>query len=190
MAARDIMPWVSPMGGTCSVRWGSMTASEVFEIGEPIAVVDAGTLTEPPDDATQFIVTDADSGLEIGIAAAGPGASNIDPVTGAAYATGARIPYWPIGEGNLFITKKFHAAGGTTTAVPAQTDVGENYQITYNTTAGSNLGWGVEQTAGVTGVDVVARVVEVLDVDKNPIRISSGTGVYVVFTISATLAAA
>jgi len=91
MAARDIMPWISPLGGTYEVRWGTMTASEVFEAGEPVMVVAAGTLTEPPDDATQFVVTDITSdtaaGMTCGIAAYGPGAGNIDPATGAAFAT-------------------------------------------------------------------------------------------------------
>jgi hypothetical protein len=150
MAARDIMPWISPLGGTYD--------------------------------------TDADAGLLIGIAAAGPGAGNIDPATGAAYATGANIPYWPINQGTLFITSNFFAAGAAADATPALTDIGEPYQITYNTTA--TIGWGVEQTAGVEGVDVVATVVDVLDADKRPIRISSATGVYVVFTITAGIGAA
>jgi len=188
MAARDIMPWISPRGGTNEVRWGSMTASEVFEIGEPIGVVDAGTLTEPPDDATQVIVGDFDEGLEGGIAAAGPGAGNIDPATGSAYAAGARIPYWPWGQGTLFITKNFYAAGGATNVAPAQTDVGEPYQLVYGA---GNSAWGLERTAALSGVDIVCVVVEVLDADKNPIRISSNAGVYVVFDIRPpTLAAA
>lgn len=185
MAARDIMPWISPLGGTYEVRWGSMTASEVFEVGEPVAVVDAGTLTEP---SGQFIITDADAGLLIGIAAAGPGAGNIDPATGAAYATGASIPFWPINQGTLFITSNVFAAGAGSASAPLQTDVGEPYQITYGTT--NPIGWGVEKTAGVEGVDVVATIVEVLDANKAPIRITGGTGVYVVFTITAGIGAA
>ena len=47
MAARDIMPWQSPLGGHYEIEYGQMTASEVFEIGEPVGLVDAGTLTEP-----------------------------------------------------------------------------------------------------------------------------------------------
>lgn len=193
MAARDIMPWISPLGGTYEVRWGTMTASEVFEAGEPVMIVDAGTLTEPPDDATQWLVADlTGTGTNImgaGIAAYGPGAGNIDPATGAAFATGADIPFWPINQGTLFITDNFFAAGAAAAATPAQTDVGESYQITYSTTAGI-IGWGVEQTQGVVGTDVCANVWEVLDTDKAPIRISGGTGVYVVFEINATTTAA
>jgi hypothetical protein len=189
MAARDIMPWISPLGGTYEVRWGQMTAGEVFEVGEPVGIVDAGTLTEPPDDATQVIVTDFD-GVEGGIAAYGPGAGNIDPATGAAMAALADVPYWPWGQGTLFITDNFFAAGAGSAVAPAQTDVGENYQMVYSTTAGI-IGWGLERTAGLSGVDVVCSVKEVLDANYAPLRISGGTGVYVVFDIlEPTLAAA
>jgi hypothetical protein len=188
MAARDIMPWFGRGGTSPSTRWGQMTASEVFEIGEPVAIVDAGTLTEPPDDATQFIITDIDGGLEAGIACFGPGAGNINPVTGVAFATGDDIAYWPINDGTVFITQNFFAAGAGSDVAPVQTDVGEPYQVAYNTTA--TIGWGVEQTAGVYGVDVVATILEVLDTNKDPIRITGNAGVYVLFTLNATIGAA
>lgn len=190
MAARDIMPWLSPLGGTYEVRWGSMTSGELFEVGEPVAVVDAGTLTEPPDDADQILITDMDSGGIGGIAAYGPGAGNIDPATGAAMAALADVPYWPWGQGTLFITDNLFAAAAGSAVTPLQTDVGEDYQMVYSTTAGI-IGWGLERTAGLSGVDLVCRVHEVLDANKAPLRISGGTGVYVVFDIlEPTLAAA
>jgi len=184
------MPWISPLGGTYEVRWGSMTSGELFEVGEPVAIVDAGTLTEPPDDGTEVIVTDIDSAGLGGIAAYGPGAGNIDPATGAAMAALARIPYWPWGQGTLFITANFWPTGGDNAAPVAklQTDVGEAYQLTYdNTTANA---WGLEQTAGVRGTDLVCLVQEVLDANFAPIRISGGTGAYLVFEIEAPSTAA
>ena len=198
MAVFDIMPFSSPLGGTYEVRWGPMTASQVFDVGEPVTVVDAGTITEAPQDVTQWIVTDADVGLLGGIAAGGPAggaqtndrAAATDTSTGLAYATNAAIPYWPVNQGTLFITSNVWAAGGGSAVVPLQTDVGENYQISHGTFGTPDAGWGVEQTAGVTGVDFVATVTEVLDARKQPIRVSGQAGVYVVFTISATLAAA
>ena len=185
MAARDIMPWNSSTGGTTVVRAAPMTASEAFERGEPVNVVNAGTLTEPPDDATQWIITDGEpSGRNnVGIAAEGPGTGNINYKTGVAYATNDSISYWPSGDGQLFITENFFAAGAASDVVPVQTDVGEPYQITYNTTG--TIGWGVEQTAGVEGVDVVAVVVDVLDSLNRPIRESGAAGAKVVFEILA-----
>jgi len=189
MAARDILPVMDPNGGTPVPRWNQMTASEVFEIGEPVAVVNAGTLTEPPDDATQFIVTDIDGGTEAGIACFGPGAGNINPVTGAAFAALDDIAYWPFGEGTIYKTSNVFAAGAGSDVAPAQTDVGEPYQMSYNTTA--TIGWGFEQTAALSGIDVQCIVIEVLDADNEPIRISGAAGTQALFVVPRpTLAAA
>ena len=79
-------------------------------------VVDAGTLTEPTDNAAQWVISEftatGTTAFNGGIAAYGPGTdgTNIDPKTGAAFATLADIPYWPINQGTLFISK-FTAAG-------------------------------------------------------------------------------
>ena len=184
MAARDIMPFKSPRGGHNEVRWAAMTAGGTFEVGEPVAIVDAGTLTEPPQDDTQFILTDIDTvGNICGIAAFGPGSSNIDPMTGSAFATGAMIAYYPADQGTLFITDNFFAAAAGSAVAPALTDIGEIYQITYAQFGTPDAGWGVEQTAGVPGTDVVAVIYDVLDSNKVSINESSsnGTGVYVVF---------
>ncbi len=192
MAARDIMPWVSPRGGTYEVRWGSMTASEVFDTGNPIGIVDAGTMTEPGRDNAQVVVGDFD-GLEGGIAATGPGSSNINPATGSTYAALDDCAYWPFGQGTLFITDNLFAAAAGSLVDPAQTDVGELYQMVYSTTVGNrgDAGWGLERTAAVVGVDLVCHIVEVLDSNKRPIRISGDTGEFVVFEIEKpTLAAA
>ena len=188
MAARDIMPFKSPHGGTTTVKTGSMTANEVFEVGEPVMVVDAGTITEPTDDAAQWTVAQMDIGMQCGIACFGPGASNINPRTGVAFATADEVAFWPANEGTLFITSNVFAAGAGSASAPALTDMGESYQITYGTT--DPIGWGVEKTAGVSGVDVQALIVDVLDAQLNPISRSGNTGVYVVFEIIATLGAA
>lgn len=187
MGARDIMPWTSPHGGTNTVRWGTFTAAEVFEVGEPVNVVAAGTLTEPPDDATQWILTDGGGNVEAGIAAWGPGAGNLNPHTGIAYATGDVIPYWPINQGTVFITQNFNVAGGATAVAPALTDIGNPFQISFGA-AGSN--WGIERTAALEGIDYIATIMDVLDAKKAPINRTGEAGVYVIFTITGTLAAA
>lgn len=179
MSARDIMPWTSPSGGSVELRYGPMDASEVFEVGEPVFVGNTGEIAEFPDDGTEALIADLDSGLQMGIAAFGPGAGNIDPRTGSAFATGAEVAYWVVSPNQQWITPNFWATGAAgTAATPAQTDVGEAYQLSEG-----GAGWGVEQTAAVTGTDVRAVVQDVLDSDKKPIRISGNTGAYVVFTI-------
>jgi hypothetical protein len=185
MPARDIMPWISPMGGTCEVRWGQMTSGEDFEVGEPISLVDAGTYTEPTQDAAPNTVAQFDTGGSCvgGIAAIGPGDGNINPATGNAFTALDDIAYWPFGQATQFITKNFFAAAAGAAAVPIQTDVGEPYQMTYSTTAAAPIGWGLEKTVAVVGVDVMCVVLEVLDAEKRPIRVSGAAGVYVVFEV-------
>jgi len=200
MAVMDIMPWVSPLGGTYEVRWGPVTASQVFDTGEPVNVVTAGTITEAPQDTTEWVTADfttaGTAALQGGIAVMGPAggaqtndrSAALNPATGVAYATNDDVAYWPINQGILFITENFWAAGAGSAATPVQTDIGENYQISHATFGTPDAGWGVEQTAATIGTDVVAGVVEVLDAAKSPIRITGQTGVFVVFTIEATLA--
>lgn len=190
MAARDIMPWKSPLGGSYEVRYAGMTAAQTFDVGEPVVVVTAGTVTEAT--AAGWVVTDfttaGSSAMQGGIACNGPGAGNINPDTGIAYATNDKIAFWPLNQGILFITDNFYAtgasaAGGATT--PLVTDIGESYELSSDGTV-----WVVEQTAAAPGTDVQARIVDVLDTNKAPIRITGQTGVYVVFELCATMTAA
>ncbi len=189
MARGDITPFHSEHGGHNSIRWGEMTASEVFEGGEPIMVVDAGTLTEPTDNAAQWVVSEfsatGTSALSGGIAVFGPGAGNIDPETGLAFATGGAVAFYPINEGNLFFTGNFYAAGGGSVLAPVLTDMGEAYQLVYGTFGTPDAGWGIEQTSAVAGTDVQARIVDILDSTLRPIRSSGNAGVGVVFEINA-----
>jgi len=184
MAARDIMPWKSPLGGTYEVRWAAMTAGETFEVGEVVGIVDAGTLSEMPADTTELLIADTDGGLG-GIAAYGPGAGNIDPDTGAAMATGAMVPYWPWNQGTLFITSNFKSDAAAAVVVPALTDIGESYEISYSN-ATVPLGWGIDQTNAAVATEVCARIVDVLDAGYVSINEphSDGTGVYLVFEIT------
>jgi hypothetical protein len=180
-----------------------VTASQVFDTGEPINMVNGGTMTEPtqnpanPWTVAQFTAT-ATSSLQGGIAVMGPAgglqtndrAAAINPATGIAYATNDSVGWWPINQGVLFITENFWATGAGSAAVPAQTDVGESYQITHATFGTPDAGWGIEQTEGVVGTDVCADVYEVLDSLYRPIRLSGQTGAFLVFEINATTAAA
>lgn len=189
MAYGDIMPVVSPLGGTYEVRWGIMAASETFECGEPVGVA-AGVVTEAPDDGTEWELGDeSGTGLIAGIAAAGPGdGTNINPATGIAYATGDDIPYWPADQGNLFMTEYFWAAGAAGYATPDAGNIGVIYEITYGTDAvGGESHWGVEESAPTVTTDVLAKVTEVLDSLYRPIRISGQTGSYVLFEIQTYL---
>jgi hypothetical protein len=164
-----------------------MEASETFEMGEPVNMLTAGTIEEAATAAGWTTANFTSGGTKTagmlgGIACHGPGAGNLHPDTGVAYATNDRIDYWPLNQGTHFITSTFYATGDTSTAVtPATTDVGEAYQVTSDGTT-----WGLEQTGAQVGTNVQANVVDVLDINKAPIRITSGTGVYLVFTLTAS----
>jgi hypothetical protein len=206
MPVGDIMPFVSAHGGTTTVRYGSMTTGMTFLQGHPVTVVGAGTISGVNENATQQweiadFTSTADNINAAGIACFSVGADDgdgttstvgapINPKTGVAFAAGDEVAYWPINEGTLFITRNMHDTATTAAVVPAQTDVGESYMLSASQTTAAGLGWGIEQTAGVMGTDVQALVHDVLDAQKAPIRISGNAGVYVVFEIIATTAAA
>jgi hypothetical protein len=196
MAFNDILPFKSPHGGITEIRYYPITVSQTFNKGELVGVVDAGTVTAFPKNATQAILASIDTvGNICGIAAFGPGAatSAADPTNfvklnyaraDGTWPVDTPVGIWPADQGILFITDNFLAAGGAATAIPAGTDVGEPYQITYGTVGTPDAGWGVEATAGAYGIDVVAVVHQVLNARKQPIlSTDTTTGVYVVFEI-------
>ena len=197
----DIMPFKSPLGGTYEVRHGGMTASQTFLQGHPVGFVDAGTVTQAPNDTTEWLLDDTSDGLghvaTLGIACWAVGADDGDgttsttgaptnPETGVAYTTNDTVAFWPADQGTLFITRNFHDTATTAAVVPAVTDINEIYQISNSATEAAGYGWGLEQTAGVVGTDVLGHVVDVLDANKAPIRLSGNAGVFLVFEILST----
>jgi hypothetical protein len=195
MAAYDIMPfrYASSSGGI--IRTGGMAASEVFDVGEVVMFNDDGLIEEGDEDATQIILGDLES--DVGIACYGPGggsqtddrAAHINPKTGVAFTTGDEVAFWPADAGTQFITQNLYAAAAGSAVTPAETDIGESYQLVYATFGTPDAGWGLERTAGVAGTDVRCVVVDVLDSNLAPIRATSGsgnTGVWVVFDMRTT----
>lgn len=203
MGLWDIRPFSSSQGGTHAIRVAPMTAAQGFLPGEPVMIVDAGTVTSCVKDGTEILVADADGGV-IGLAINGPGAAAsaeliaadgwgrlwIHPDSGETYANttdfGAlgspKIWYIPFGlPDQLFITDNVVvAAGGGAGAAFTGADRGESFQITYVSGTTPDLGWGLERTAGVPGTDLVARVVDILDARMRPVTIA-GTGTFAVF---------
>lgn len=198
MGFLDVMPVRSHMGGHLIVNHAPLTAGQVFVQGEPIFMAAAGTVSGFPQDGTEAIIADfpaGDVGTKRnlgGIACWGPGQAAtaeltrtrvmIDPATGAAFAAGAVIPYYPFDKGNVFKAQVL-AAGGAAAGVGLATHRGEMFQLTYSAGTTPDLGWGVELTAGVAGTDVLCHVIEVLAADGRP----SGTaGTHFLFEIMTT----
>lgn len=195
MGFLDIMPYQSTHGGGLIVQHGEVTAGQVFVQGELIATVAAGTLTGFPQDGTEAILADVGTtALQVGVACWGPGQAPsaeltrtramIDPTTGLAFATGARIGYWPADVPGMLFKAQVLATGGAAAGVGLQTHKGELFQLTYCNATTPDLGWGVELTAGVVGTDVLAKVVEVLAADGRP---SATAGTHFVFELRTAL---
>ena len=192
MPIDDIRPFVSPLGGTFEVRYGSLEgATQAWLRGHPVGIDNNGVVVEAPNDQTEYVLGDMDTvGNICGIACWSVGtddgdgtttAGNINSKTGIAYAAGDEVAFYPADQGNLFITGNFHDNATTAAVVPLQTDVGEIYQISSSITAAAGYGWGLEQVAGVVGTDVVGVVNDVLDAQYSPIRLTGQAGVYLVF---------
>jgi len=180
-----------------------MTAGQGFLPGEPVMIVDAGTITSCVKDGTEILVADSDGGV-IGLAVNGPGAAAsaeliaadgwgrlyLHPDSGDTYANTSflgtlgspRIWYIPFGlPDQLFVANKMVAAAGAAAgAALTGADRGESFQLTYVSGTTPDLGWGLERTAGVPGTDLVCRVVDVLDARGNSVAIG-GTGTQAIF---------
>jgi len=161
MAARDIMPWTSPFGGHPRMQWFRMNAGEVFFEGEPVSVNQDGELTE------SLAAGPVDSDL-LGIAAGGPGATNINPATGITYATGDLIPVFMPDIGNYFITRNWTAGTAFNDVAPAVADIGDQVGLV-------NIGglWGIDQ--GQDQNEGLCTVIDILDENKNSIQQTGAT---------------
>lgn len=178
MAAYDIWP-ASDQAGCTGTEFARLTASSTFRQGEPVVVVDAGTLSTAPKDSTPLVVGDADGGRSIGIAAA---SGNTAGTGNNAVAAGTLIPYWPFGTGILFTTKNVSDGSGAV-VIPSGALVGEN--LTLEADLGTNTIWGISTGAGTFGTHAVATVKAVRNANGDPIATSdTTTGVWVDFTVN------
>lgn len=165
MAAYDIMPFRSPMGGGADTKNAAILGTTAaFLVGEPVRLDANGNLVESTDQA---------SGLELGI---GPGdTSGVDGVAAAgavAAATafgsdgtvataqneGVKVGYYPFDSGAEFVTRNFATTtDGVTTGVADDTSVGDLCGIVQD---GSG-NWGISTDAGVVTEQhfVITRVI-------------------------------
>lgn len=195
MAYRDIRPFKSARGEHDRIQVAPMNASETFQGGELIFINtdgEAATFAKNGGQATLAQITG--EGLIVGVAVNGPGAASdaavpnnrawVNPETGNSYATGDKIYYYETGPGQLFISRALVAGGasGLSSAVSGA-DRGTIYEITYESASTPDAGWGVELTAGVAGTDVLARIVDILDVNYKRVSATATDGIWVVYEI-------
>ena len=179
MAHRDIMPFISPSGQTIDIQHYPMNAAETFVAGEPVRVDADGNVATCVDDATI-------AGF-MGIALAPSPFSiqgtltNRDPQTGAAYATGASIPIAIARQGCRFISDNFSTGGGGVAVVPTLAVIGDTVGVIV--TGGV---WFFD--VGLTAANMMFRITDVLDANKNSLkdpRFSGNVGVFVVADVTA-----
>jgi hypothetical protein len=155
MAARDIMPWNSPLGGHVRVFHFPMNASETFFEGEPVAVNADGEVTES---ATAPVPGDF-----FGIALGGPGASNTNPKTGVAWATGDLVPVCLPDANSTYISDRFaKASAAFDDTAPVASDIGDAVGLVL---IGGR--WGFDGAPDAD--DGLGRIVDILNSRKESI---------------------
>lgn len=199
MAAYDIVP-VDFRDATSKMLYARLTAAEAFLPGELVFVNAAGSLEEFADAGGQATLAQITGGGNVAGVAAQPGNTvNAAPGGSARFAfttypstlasglnaTGDLVGFYPADEGIVFQTTQFHAAGGAgAAAIPAGADVGDMFQLSKPNAGAQDNRWGIEETAGVAGTDVVAKVVRVLNNRGEDIGLAdTTTGVTVHFTL-------
>ena len=172
MAANDIMPFESVSGGISRVRSGPLNASEAFFVGEPVAIQNAGEITESADNPPGSDLA--------GIACEGPGATNVNPKTDTTYATSDVIQFWTAAPGDSFITKNYSTDGSTfNDAAPVVANIGVRAGLSLISDS-----WGFDTNAS----NKTVRLVDILDDQKASILrtrkvLTTSDTYYVVFAI-------
>ncbi len=168
MARNDIVVWKSPHGGHTMTEHFPLEASETFRKGEFVSLNTSGELTESADDPV-----DADL---LGVAA-GDGDTGIEnPLTGVDYAADDFIPVYLPDTHTIFKTGNFATDGAGTSAAPTADNIGDE--------AGFTLASGV-WSVDVGATNNLARIMDVLDANNDPIISSGNAGTQVTFVIVA-----
>lgn len=181
MATLAISPFAGGHSGSPDVEWYPV-GTETFNAGDPVGLDAAGELDTLADDPTAANLLgiactsgDATDGVTFRTPGFGPFNAS-DPQTPVA---GDMVGVWIPTSEDRFITSNFSAAGSAFGDVaPVAADVGDEVSLAL-------IGgvWGVTQANS----NNVARITRVLDEDKNDVKVTGNTGVWVVFRILASM---
>lgn len=178
MAARDIMPWRAPLGGTTKVETYHLLADEVFVEGE-VVHLDTGTgqLEEAADDPDITIHID---GGAVGVAAE-PAQGMATDAAGTTNPDFADRGVWIFTLDQEFVTPNFSVADAAfDDALFAHVRIGQ--AVGLMRLAGPPIQWGVSLGAG----NLQFRVTDILDANMQTIRDLTTDATYVVFRREAT----
>ena len=183
MAARDIMPWRAPLGGTTVVGTHYLLDGETFHEGE-VVHIDTGTgqLEIAADDPD--INIDIDTGA-IGVAAE-PAEGMATDAAGDTNPGGAPRSVWLFTHDQEWITPNYAILGDESVLYDVTacilTHVGTTVGLMLNTNVG-NPGWGITSVA----TNAQFRITGILDANRQPIRtLAAATTAFVTFRREAT----
>ncbi len=176
MAARDIMPWRAPEGGTILVTTYYLAADETFEEGEVVTLDAVGQLEESVHDPSAAIYH-ANGTVGISAEPAAGMASDAEGTTNAAWAARG---VWRFSYDQEWITPNFtdDQDGNALTNDAIHARVGETVGLSLNTSGAANV-WSVSQNADTANQQF--RIIDILDANKQPIRDAATVATWVIF---------
>ena len=167
MAEQDIMPFVSPHGGSTGTRAFPVAASETYRHGEPL-ILSSNELQEAATDPAAIVGIAAQDARDI--ANDPTGGLNGQPASAGT----PRTVYLPVHE-QTFLCRNYSADGtGATLSTPAVAQIGTLAGLVLNSGV-----WSVDTAAN----NLICQINDVLDARKNSIdnpNLVSGTATYVV----------
>jgi hypothetical protein len=169
---------------------GPIGTSQTFDIGDPVMYT-SGLLVTAPADGTEILVADGVVGFALepaeGIRAGSRAADSATAALAAGMNQSTNRTYARANGGLRLRTtvSNFWAttAAGTEEPIVAA-DIGLRRQISCENATNN---WGIEDTAGAPGTDMVAQLLEPINSDGLPIRLFGGTGANWIFNIEAAV---
>jgi hypothetical protein len=161
MAARDIMPFASPLGGHTLALGAPVTASQVYLEGEVLQWTTGRLLVATDETATEIA----------GCGVAADRALNRD---GTAAVADQMRHYWPFVSGGEWITRRFSTDGAGTAAAITGALRGQEIGFTVD----ANGVWFAD-TGATANVGIITRI---LNAEKREVY-GTTTGIWVVFKI-------
>ena len=161
MAARDLMPHVSPSGSPLTSAYPVAAATTIL-VGEPVVLNAGGELVLAGTNPAAVLGVAAESSVRSGSHLPGGAYAN------TTFAAGRKVTVYKPTDDALFKTLNFARDGAGTAVTPAQTDLGD--QAGFTLVGGV---WMLDTGAG----NLIAEVEDILDAQGNPIAIAAGQSI-------------
>ena len=173
MAARDILPFSSALGGHSHVLSVLMDATANFDHGDVVVVSTNGDVVEAADEQSFAAVT---GGIAAVASQSVANTRSSDGLLATAAANGEQIQFYGFDDLTEFVTQNLETAdtAGPFGEAPTAAMVGDVGSLRV----GSGV-WGLCTNASSSNLEFI--ITRVLDSQFEDVTKSGGTGVYVVF---------